>query len=157
LPWSEWLNYYAKYFNGLEVNSSFYRIPSPSTIASFAKVDLNYVFKMYRLFTHFKRYNKQILFNFLKTLEPLKEVGKLKGFLFQFSARASKQQVFDCINFVREQEQDLHFFVELRNLDLIYEFQKPEIVEQLKKLKASLVYVDGRFRRNIVIYEWEDL
>jgi len=157
LSWSKWLEYYAQYFNGLEVNSSFYRLPSKSTINGFNKIDLSYIFKMYRLFTHFKKYDDKLLIKFLEILSPLKDSWKLKWFLFQFSAKANKDQVFDCLNFVRQKEKDLYFFVELRNLDLIYEFQKQEIIEKLKNLKTSLVYVDGIFRKNEIIYDWQDL
>ena len=158
LPWSEWLQYYAQHFNWLEVNSSFYRLPAKSTIEGFAKVDLIYVFKVPRLFTHLKKYDKEVLKQFADLLEPLTGAWKLGGLLFQFSAKATKEQVLQCLEFARSGfKDDVMFFVELRNLNLINEFSQKENVDLLKDLWASLVYVDWRLRGNVLIYDWQDL
>ncbi len=158
LPWSEWLSYYAKYFNWLEVNSSFYRLPAKSTIEGFGRLDLIYVFKIPRLFTHLKKYDREVLKQFVDLLKPLRQAWKLEGLLFQFSAKATKEQVLECLKFARWGfEDNAMFFVELRNLDLINEFSQKENVDLLKSIGASLVYVDGKLRDNVLIYDWQDM
>ncbi len=157
LKYSEWLDFYTRYFNWLEINSSFYRLPSKSTISKLCKIDINYIFKLHRNFTHFKKYDKNFLFQFLEILRPLKELKKLNWLLFQFSNKATKKQIFQCLEFVRKYEKDIFFYVELRNLDLIKDFYAKEVVKVLKDLRSSLVYVDWRLKNNILIYEWMDL
>ena len=156
LPWWEWLKFYAKHFNALEVNSSFYKLPAKSTIENYEKVDLTYVFKVPRLFTHFKKYDENTLNKFYQLLGGLINQNKFWGLLFQFSASATKQQVFDCLKFVRKAFKETDFFLELRKLELIQDFQENE-VEKLKSLNTSLVYVDGKLKNNVLIYEWKDL
>src|ERR1051325_9823972 len=51
------LEYLARFFNTIEINSSFYRPPAPSTTKSWAKrvaenKEFEYTAKLHRLFTH---------------------------------------------------------------------------------------------------------
>lgn len=58
LPSAEWLHYYAGVFNSLEVNSTFYHFPRPTTLAGWrAQVPASFMFslKLPRYFTHDKR------------------------------------------------------------------------------------------------------
>lgn len=56
------LTYYASIFNTIEINSSFYKIPNPATVAKWAEsVDENFKFsfKLLKRITH----NKELLYN----------------------------------------------------------------------------------------------
>lgn len=58
LPRSHWLEYYAEHLNSVEINSSFYRLPSAHTLASWcAAVTGDFVFacKASRYLTHMKK------------------------------------------------------------------------------------------------------
>src|SRR5262245_3762807 len=58
LPAKEMLSYYAGRFNSVEINGSFYRLPSASTLKAWAKEVPKYfqfTFKAPQLITHYKR------------------------------------------------------------------------------------------------------
>jgi len=82
----ELLEFYTKYFDTVEINSSFYRLPPPETFGNWAdKVPENFLFsvKANRYITHLKRLInvKEALTNFLKSVEKLGK--KLGVILFQ--------------------------------------------------------------------------
>ncbi|HWP46372.1 MAG TPA: DUF72 domain-containing protein [Candidatus Limnocylindrales bacterium] len=54
----DWFNYYAREFNTVEINNSFYRLPSSVTFEAWreqAPLDFLYAVKASRFLTHFKR------------------------------------------------------------------------------------------------------
>lgn len=58
LPKKDWLGYYARRFNAVEINASFYRLPQESTLASWRQaVPSGFLFslKASRFITHIKR------------------------------------------------------------------------------------------------------
>lgn len=83
------LAYLARFFDALEVNSSFYRIPSPRTTASWARrarqsPDFRLTLKLYRGFTHDRKTAPQDARAFDEALAPLAESGVLGALLLQF-------------------------------------------------------------------------
>lgn len=91
------LEYYARYFNAVEVNSSFYRPISPTVARSWAKKtapDFRFTAKLYQKFTHPKMFEEATgklaeldagdFDTFRAGLEPLAESGKLGALLAQF-------------------------------------------------------------------------
>jgi uncharacterized protein YecE (DUF72 family) len=50
----EWLSYYGKFFNVLELNASFYRFPDRATVKSLLErtSKLRFALKAHRVFTH---------------------------------------------------------------------------------------------------------
>ena len=84
---SQWFEYYSKYFNTLEINSTFYRFPSRSSIKNWYKIAPDgflYSVKVNKLITHIKKFKgtKEILNGFYSVVsENLRE--KLGAFLFQ--------------------------------------------------------------------------
>lgn len=81
LPKKKWLIYYAEHFNTVELNNSFYRMPSASAFRNWYEItpaDFVFTVKAYRYFTHLKRLItdsdfKNYLKEFLKLAELLKE------------------------------------------------------------------------------------
>lgn len=58
LPASGWLSYYVKNFSCVEVNNSFYGLPSPKTVQSWCKgapVGFQFAVKAWRVITHRKK------------------------------------------------------------------------------------------------------
>jgi uncharacterized protein YecE (DUF72 family) len=91
------LEYYARYFNAVEVNSTFYRPVHSNVASSWAKKtpdDFRFAVKLYQKFTHPKMFqeatgkeaevNRDDVEQFRAGLEPLVEAGKLGCLLAQF-------------------------------------------------------------------------
>ena len=87
LPQSRWLEFYAERFQTVELNNSFYRLPSPAQFASWrerAPEDFVFTVKMSRFLTHIKRLREpqEPVERFLTHAAPLRE--KLGPILLQF-------------------------------------------------------------------------
>jgi uncharacterized protein YecE (DUF72 family) len=87
LPAGEFLPYYAKMFDCVEVNTSFYRVPEPGLFEGMLKkVPEGFVFvvKTPKEMTHQRERFDEVVEPFLKGLEPLREAQRLSGLLAQF-------------------------------------------------------------------------
>ena len=94
------LRFYAEHFDTVEVNSTFYRVPSASTAASWAKrTPRNFEFslKLFQKFTHPEMFEKTTgadpfdlgkadVDEFRSAIDPLASAGKLGALLAQFPA-----------------------------------------------------------------------
>ena len=82
---------YARLFNTTEINSTFYRYPSPTMIKGLTRAaPKGFIFavKMPKVITHEKRLDlpqgtRDDLFRFLRLLEPMRDEGKLGPILIQ--------------------------------------------------------------------------
>ncbi len=86
LPTSRWFQYYAKFFNTVELNNTFYNFPKISTAKKWYKnspKDFVYTLKVNRLVTHAKKFkdSAKLVRDFYKVGDALKE--KMGCFLFQ--------------------------------------------------------------------------
>ncbi len=75
------LTYYASLFNSIEINSSFYKVPKPSTVEKWAATvpdDFKFTFKLFREITHQKGllFDPKEIGRFVKTISY---VGAKKG------------------------------------------------------------------------------
>lgn len=83
------LTYYASRFNSLEVNSSFYKVPQPATVARWATEvpdDFRFTFKLWKGITHVRdrRHRQDDLLHFLRVMDA---AGRKTGcLLIQFPA-----------------------------------------------------------------------
>jgi uncharacterized protein YecE (DUF72 family) len=90
LPPEKWLAYYARYFNTLELNVTFYRFPGPSLLKklySESPPEFLFAVKVPRIITHYQKLTDsgELLSKFYDICsEHLRE--KLGPFLFQFPA-----------------------------------------------------------------------
>jgi len=82
LPLSSFLDFYSKHLNGLEINASFYRLPTKSSIKAYTKYNLQLVFKLHKSITHSLKLTDETVSPFLTAKELLQE--KLNCFLAQF-------------------------------------------------------------------------
>jgi len=92
------LRYYAEHFDTVEVNSSFYRVPSAATAASWARrtpPKFEFSLKLYQKFTHPEMFHKATgadpldlgdadVDEFRTAVDPLAQAGKLGALLAQF-------------------------------------------------------------------------
>jgi uncharacterized protein YecE (DUF72 family) len=86
LPKSDWLKFYAKSFDTVELNNTFYHLPKPSSVKTWYKQtpkNFLYAVKASRYITHIKRLKDVSgeLNLFYETIAPLK--SKLGPILFQ--------------------------------------------------------------------------
>ncbi len=74
----DWFSYYAKVFDTVEVNSSFYRLPFEGMVKGWARKapgNFKFTLKMWRRVTHLKRLKgvEEDLSTFFERVKPLKE------------------------------------------------------------------------------------
>jgi uncharacterized protein YecE (DUF72 family) len=88
---TEWLEYYSRHFNAIEVNSTFYAVPAQKTFASMLERSqgrLRFCAKLHRSFTHDlgkpEMADASAASRFLFTIDPVRQAGKLGPLLAQF-------------------------------------------------------------------------
>lgn len=140
LPQVEWFEFYAKHFDTVELNNSFYHLPQETTFINWHKRspgDFIFSVKASRFITHIKRLRgcKEPAELFLKRAKLLKT--KLGPILFQFPPH------WQC------QPQRLEDFLKLlpKNKRFVFEFRDPswfneKIYSFLKKKKFAFCQFD---------------
>jgi uncharacterized protein YecE (DUF72 family) len=88
LPANKWLEYYAQFFDTVEVNSTFYRLPKPEAVANWvAQTPEGFIFaiKSSRYLTHVKRLMDldDGVRRFYERIEPLLHTPKMGPVLWQ--------------------------------------------------------------------------
>lgn len=87
LPQSKWFSFYSEHFDSLELNASFYRMPTPKALSNWYMIspqDFNFSVKAPRSITHYKKFNDvhDIITRFYDLIQAgLQE--KLAAVLFQ--------------------------------------------------------------------------
>jgi uncharacterized protein YecE (DUF72 family) len=92
VPESRWLEHYARSFETVEVNATFYRLPTRTATARWAKQapdDFLFAVKASRYLTHVKRLRDltEGVSRFFERIEPIVEAGKLGPILWQLPDR----------------------------------------------------------------------
>ena len=88
-PARSWLELYAQIFDTVELNNTFYRLPTPAAVAGWAErapPGFRFAVKVSRYLTHIKRL-KGVgpgIERFRALLDPLADAGKLGPLLWQF-------------------------------------------------------------------------
>ena len=83
----DFLSYYARHFDAVEVNSTYYRIPSPAAIAQMERKTppgFRFMVKVNQAMTHERSLQAGLVRDLRAALEPLKAAGKYEGLLAQF-------------------------------------------------------------------------
>lgn len=116
------LAYLSRYFDCVEVNSSFYRPPVARYAASWlcrTPPDFEFAFKLHRRFTHQReeRWSRDEADEYLRGIEPVREAKRLGAVLVQFpwSFRAG-DDAFRWLEAVREDFSELPLVVEVRHV-----------------------------------------
>lgn len=102
LPKSKWFEFYAQHFNTVEINNTFYKFPTPKSLASYynrSPGGFTFSVKVPRLITHFKQLNdcKSLLKDFYTAVaDGLNE--KAGPVLFQFHSKFFySKETFDLL------------------------------------------------------------
>ena len=140
------LRYYASLFNSIEINSSFYKIPQPATVAKWAADvpdSFTFTFKLFKEITHVKGLNfkEDDIVSFMKAIHPAND--KKGCLLIQFPPSVNKKyadQVAHLLTCIRENdaEQSWNIAVEFRNKS----WYTDATYELLNTFKAALVIHD---------------
>ncbi len=138
----DWLVYYAREFNAVELNSTFYALPRVSVIESMInKTGEGFLFsvKAPQKLTHERQPEKVDFAAFVEVLHPLLEVGKLGCVLAQFPYSFACNRVNrDYLAVFRGQLGDLPVVVEFRNAGWLRE----EVFEWLRRHNLGFCCVD---------------
>jgi len=117
LAQKEWLAYYSKRFNSVEINNTFYQLPKKHTFKNWAgstPKDFIFSVKASRYITHLKKLNQsgEVVNKLINHSSELK--GKLGIFLFQMPGNQSKDMEKLKI-FLNELPDKYRYAFELRN------------------------------------------
>lgn len=142
LPSSDFLTYYSKQFNSVEVDNTFYRIPRSQTVLDWKRqTPPGFLFslKFPRVITHVK-----VLWDceeetrvFLERVDLLGE--KLGALLLQFPATFKNEQLDLLHSFLQDLPKGPRYVVEMRNPKLFNE----RLSSILRESKVALAWVEG--------------
>jgi uncharacterized protein YecE (DUF72 family) len=130
-------------FDSVEINSSFYNLPSAKSMESLARrspPNFSFMAKLYNTFTHnFAEATTDKLRQFREGIAPLEESGKLKGVLAQFPAayRPGKKEM-EWLLQLRDRLGPLPVFMEFRH----YLWTNPAVFTFLRKEKIGYCITD---------------
>ncbi len=139
------LAFMAKYFNAVEVNSTFYRIPQPSSVQHWldlVKGRSGFVFcvKLWRQFTHSENpLNQADVQSFRRLLELLAAQERLGALLIQFPWRFKKsKETLHRVTALAEHFNEFPCAVEFRHAS----WQDKSVFEQLAQRRLAFVNID---------------
>ncbi|MFC1850131.1 DUF72 domain-containing protein [candidate division CSSED10-310 bacterium] len=139
----EMLTYYARFFECVEINFTYYRLPQASQFVSMiekSKGTVEFVVKAFQDLTHKRVENYQaILKNFLNNLKPLVEAELLGAILFQFPY-SFKYSAENCryLEILRELTQSQTMIIEFRHTGWI----RDEVFDFLHRNELGFCCVD---------------
>jgi uncharacterized protein YecE (DUF72 family) len=144
----DYLVYYSSQFNTVEVDSTFYRIPTPQTVAKWKEQtpeDFCFSLKFPQVITHLKmlkncQYETDV---FLDRADLLGE--KLGALLLQFPPYFSIERLVDLENFLQKLPLSHRYVVEVRNKSWLNQ----EFFSMLKANKTALAWADNSLMAQI--------
>jgi len=142
LPRAKQLDYYVRQFATVEVNSTYYRIPPPSTFAAMERKTppgFEFVVKAHGDMTHKLTHDPEVYEAFQASIEPLAEARKLSGVLAQFPQsfhRTEENQGFLLL--MQERMAGAPLFVEFRHNSWLHE----DVFEWMERESLGYVSVD---------------
>jgi len=142
LPSNRWLEFYARYFPAVEIDSTFYSAPSEAVAQRWLEMTpphFRFACKLSREITHQRRLRDcgAELTAFLRALEPL--VPKLRVILIQLPpSYTPKEEKTAFRDFVAQLPADFRFAVEFRHPG----WHRPHFIRLLQKHRLSWVWSD---------------
>lgn len=136
------LPFYAAQFNCVEVNSTYYHLPSTKMVSGLAQktpAGFEFIIKLNQESTHRRFENETVMRQLLEALKPLQEQKKLQGLLAQFpyafhNNEQNRRYLAQTVNFAA----DVPLFVEFRHASWL----KRAVVPFLKNIGVHYVNVD---------------
>jgi uncharacterized protein YecE (DUF72 family) len=157
------LKFYAEHFQTVEVNSSFYRVPSVAATQAWARrtpKDFDFSLKLYQKFTHPEMFlkatgldpadlDRKDVREFLAAIDPLASAGKLGALLAQFpSGFRNEPSSRGYLEWLLRAFRDYPMAVELRHRS--FSEDPVETMQILEQYGAALVQIDEpKFRDSI--------
>jgi uncharacterized protein YecE (DUF72 family) len=157
------LRFYAEHFDTVEINSTFYGVPAPSTARGWAArtpPGFEFSLKLFQKFTHPGMFQKATgkdpwdlgrddVDAFRKAIDPLAEAGKLGALLAQFPASFKNDpDSSGYLAWLLEQFRGYHVAVELRHRS--WSDQPVETLQMLDAFGAAWAQIDEpKFRLSI--------
>jgi uncharacterized protein YecE (DUF72 family) len=118
---TDWLTFYAQEFSTVELNSSYYGIPttfSMERMAAKTPEGFQFTVKAHQEMTHKREDNEAVFIQFVAALKPLIDQGKFGCVLAQFpSSFHNGPDSQDYLKLLRQRMGDLPVVVEVRNRD----------------------------------------
>jgi uncharacterized protein YecE (DUF72 family) len=159
LPQRKWLEHYSREFETVEVNNTFYRLPTKAAVSGWvAETPRNFRFavKASRYLTHVKRLNnaEKYIERFLSAIEELSRAKKLGVVLWQLppNFRRDDERLDAALTAIRERAPGRHAF----------EFRHPswftaDVYALLGSHRTALVIADDpemRFQQRELTTSW---
>ncbi len=140
------LGFMARYLNCIEINSTFYRPPSPRSAERWAgrvshNPDFRFTAKLWQRFTHetSKPYSPADVKTFREGVAPLRESGRLAGLLLQFPFYfRDAPENRDLLRRLSEDFHDTPRVLEVRDAS----WSEPEAIESIAGLGLNLACLD---------------
>lgn len=142
LPNERWIEFYSRYFQAVEVDSTFYQTPSEATVARWAEstpASFRFACKLPRGITHVCRLRdcSEEFSAFLRALEPL--AGKLQVILIQTPPSFAPKEGRPVLRtFLEQLPPDFRFALELRHPG----WHRPQVIRLLQKHRVCWVWAD---------------
>ena len=136
------LSYYARSFNTVEINATYYAVPSAASVAAMDKKtpeDFQFVVKAHKDMTHADQPRPEVFDAFLAAIQPLRDSGKLGCVLAQYpwSFKPTPENQGRLRQF-KDRVGDVPAVVEFRNADWVSE----ETFDGLRELGLGFCSVD---------------
>ena len=157
------LGFYAEHFDTVEINSTFYRIPTAATAASWARrtpAHFEFALKLFQKFTHPEMFQKATgadpfdlgrkdVDEFRAAIDPLASAGKLGALLAQFPASFKNEpNTRGYVEWLLEQFREYDVAVELRHRS--WSDEPEETLKLLAEFGAAWTQIDEpKFRLSI--------
>ena len=142
LPQARWLEFYAHYFPAVEIDSTFYNVPSESTLRRWMEstpASFRFACKLPRAITHacHLRDCRTEFTAFLRAIEPL--ASKLQVLLIQLPPSFAPKSGRPLLRtFLEQLPRDFRFAVEFRHPG----WHRPQVVRLLEKHRICWVWAD---------------
>ncbi len=136
LPRENWLSYYSQEFNAVEINSTYYSLPSLKTMeAMVRRTASGFLFsvKAHKELTHVRQQLQGKFEGFIRILKPLIEAQKLGCIIAQFPYSFRYESInLEYLRKFRDRLHDLPLVIEFRNSgwlnDNVYRWMKSDHV-----------------------------
>ncbi len=142
LPGGKMLDYYARDFRAVEINSTYYNIlPAPVFFHMARKTpeDFEFTVKVHQEVTHTRENPQESMQQLRDALRPLIESGKMKGYLAQFPWGFKYQPLhLEYLKWLAGECEPFPLFVEFRNISWV----RPEVYQFLQVNRIGYCCVD---------------
>ncbi len=144
------LDHYRRFFSTVEVNSTYYRLPPPSTMQRMAErtpPDFHFMLKLPGALTHKRDRQSAPVTGFREVANPLQAAGKFTGALAQFPY--SFQRSVDAesyLSWLRAALPEIPLFVEFRHAS----WDQPELGDLLREKGLGFCSVDEPALRGLI-------